>query len=117
MQVKGSFNPTIHTHPSNAYLLNANTVARDLTNPLYWAYTGPYFSSLQDHLNKVSWGQSGEHPTGQDPVRGDGNLKRTDVKRVRCVYYDHNYTKATRQEVSSWNIQGKKGYETEFSTR
>lgn len=115
MQVKGSFNPTIHTHSSNARLLNANTVARDLTNPLYWIYTGAYFSSLQNHLNKVSWGQSGEHPTGQDPVRGDGNLKRTDVRRVRCVYYDHNYTKATRQEVSSWNIQGKKGYETKFS--
>lgn len=115
LKITGTFNPTIHDHTSNAYLLNANTVAKDLVNPLYWAYTGQYFSSLSDHLKNVSWGQTGEFPTGDTPVRGDGNLERKDVRRVRCVYYDHNYTKATRQEVSDWNLQGKKGYETKFS--
>lgn len=119
LQIKGVFNPTIHTHTTKVlYPLSATTFAKDLTNPTYMVYTAGYFDSFQDHLTKkVSWRDSGEKDTGQNPVRGDGNLERATVNRVRCVYKDHNYTKATRQEVSDWNIQGKKGYETEFSTR
>lgn len=116
MQVKGSFNSTSHSHTTSTTLTDPGDIAADLVNPLYMIYTAGYFSSLSEYLNSVSWNQSGIKPTGENPVLGPGNLERTTTKRVRCVYKDHNNVRATRREVSDWNLQGKKGYETVFST-
>lgn len=43
-------------------------------------------------------------------------MTRDTRNRVRCVYYPHNYTKATRGEASDGIVNyGKKGYTTSLS--
>lgn len=115
MNIIGSFTSG-HTHTSNAYLLNANNVAADLSNLLYTAYTLPYFAELNTYLSGVSWNKSGVIPSGSEELepseRGLGNMPRTTSNRVRCVYYPHSYTKATRSEASGIESLFKKGYET-----
>lgn len=115
MDIIGSFTSG-HTHTSNAYLLNANNVAADLSNALYTAYTLPYFADLNTYLSRVSWNKSGVIPSGSEELepseRGLGNMPRTTSNRVRCVYYPHSYTKATRSEASGIESLFKKGYET-----
>lgn len=98
--------------------VSQSSVLNDLSNSSYITVTGEYFISLNSYLSGVSWGTSGITPEGDEeleaPNRGEGNMKRDTRNRVRCVYYPHSYTKATRKEASSGN-NNKKGYTTTLS--
>ena len=115
LQIDGNFTPDTYTHTSSVYA-NATTVAQNITDSRYWITTGNFFFGFQDYIEAVDLSKSGEKDTGETPDRGEGNNLRTDVKRVRCVYYDHSYKKATRS-VDETIITGEKnGYKTEFSS-
>lgn len=95
-------------------------VLNNLSNLTYITATGDYFISLSSYLDDVKWDSSGLYPEGdeefQTPNRGEGNMTRDTRNRVRCVYYPHNYKKATRTEASSGIINNnKKGYTTTLS--
>lgn len=92
---------------------NATTVAQNITEIRYWRYTGEFFTKFREYINGVDLSKSGEKETGNTPKRGEGNNLRTDVKRVRCVYYDHDYTTATRSENTTGSV--KNGYVTTFN--
>ena len=96
---------------------NATTVAQNITEMQYWGKTGEFFRKFREYINGVDLSKSGEKDTGKTPDRGEGNSLRTDVKRVRCVYYDHSYKKATRSVDETIITNEKNGYKTEFSTR
>lgn len=94
---------------------NATTVAQNITEVRYWGKTGEFFTKFREYINGVDLSKSGEKDTGYAPDRGEGNSLRTDVKRVRCVYYDHSYKKATRSVDKAILTNEKNGYKTEFS--
>lgn len=101
--------------------VSQSSVLNDLSNSSYITVTGDYFISLNSYLSGVSWGTSGITPEGDEeletPNRGEGNMTRDTRNRVRCVYYPHNYTKATRGEASEGSLlnYGKQGYTTSLS--
>lgn len=115
LQIDGNFTPDTFTHTSSVNA-NATTVAQNITNMRYWMTTGNFFFGFQDYIEAVDLSKSGEKDTGETPDRGEGNNLRTDVKRVRCVYYDHSYKKATRSVDEAIYTSEKNGYKTEFST-
>ena len=122
LNIKGTFSTASHALSTNIDLTqqkdNPNDILDNLTSVNYIAYTGSYFASLTEYLNGVNWNNSGVTPEGdaelETPRRGPGNQTRDQVNRVRCVYYDHNYTTATRAKVSGLSSIYKDGYETTF---
>lgn len=115
MNIVGSFGSD-HTYTTNVYLGDANKVASDLASAKYLAYTTQYFISLNTYLRSVNWDKSGITDGTNTPDRGEGNITRDTPNRVRCVYYPHNYTKATRNEASQLaSAFGQKGYTTSLS--
>lgn len=112
LQLISTFPKPIYTHESQVRK-NATEVATNITNE--WITTGPFFFGFTDYINGVDLSKSGEKDTGETPDRGEGNNLRTDVKRVRCVYYDHSYKKATRSVDEAIITNEKNGYKTEFS--
>lgn len=110
LQIISTFPKPIYTHESQVRK-NATEVATNITNE--WFTTGPFFFGFTDYINGVDLSKSGEKDTGETPDRGEGNNLRTDVKRVRCVYYDHDYTTATRSENTTGSV--KNGYVTTFN--
>lgn len=112
LQLISTFPQPIYTHESPVRK-NATEVATNITNE--WITTGPFFFGFRDYINGVDLSKSGEKDTGETPDRGEGNNLRTDVKRVRCVYYDHSYKKATRSVDEAILTNEKNGYKTEFS--
>ena len=115
MNIVGSFGSD-HTYTTNVYLGDANKVASDLASVKYLTYTTQYFISLNTYLSRVNWDNSGITDVTNTPDRGEGNITRDTPNRVRCVYYPHNYTKATRNEASQLaSAFGQKGYTTSLS--
>lgn len=115
MNMVGSFGSD-HTYTTNVYLGDANKVASDLASVKYLTYTTQYFMSLNTYLSRVNWDNSGITDGTNTPDRGEGNITRDTPNRVRCVYYPHNYTKATRNEASQLaSAFGQKGYTTSLS--
>ena len=115
MNIVGSFGSD-HTYTTNVYLGDANKVASDLASVKYLTYTTQYFMSLNTYLSRVNWDNSSITDGKKTPDRGEGNITRDTPNRVRCVYYPHNYTKATRNEASQLaSAFGQKGYTTSLS--
>lgn len=115
MNIEGSFGSD-HTYTTNVYLGDANKVASDLASVKYLTYTTQYFISLNMYLSSVNWDKSGITDVTNPPDRGEGNITRDTPNRVRCVYYPHKYTKATRKEASQLaSAFGQKGYTTSLS--
>lgn len=115
MNIVGSFGSD-HTYTTNVYLGDANKVASDLASVKYLTYTTQYFMSLNTYLSRVNWDNSSITDGKNTPDRGEGNITRDTPNRVRCVYYPHNYTKATRNEASQLaSAFGQKGYTTSLS--
>ena len=115
MNIVGSFGSD-HTYTTNVYLGDANKVASDLASVKYLTYTTQYFMSLNTYLSRVNWDNSSITDEKNTPDRGEGNITRDTPNRVRCVYYPHSYTKATRKEASDGLLNyGKKGYTTSLS--
>lgn len=122
LKINGTYDQEHSTSSSFTRLqpVSQSSVLNDLSNSSYITVTGYYFISLNSYLSGVSWGTSGITPEGDDeleaPNRGEGNMTRDTRNRVRCVYYPHNYTKATRGEASDGLLNyGKKGYTTSLS--
>lgn len=122
LQLNGTY-AQAHSHDSETGRLEAvkqSDFLNNISSSNYITLTGGYFISLYSYLRDVSWGTSGITPEGDEeletPNRGEGNMTRDTRNRVRCVYYPHNYTKATRTEASSGIINNnKKGYTTTLS--
>lgn len=117
MNLEGSFSND-HTYSTRLYLYKADAMAADLLGGLYAGYTVAYMGNLMQYLeDDVRWSVS-TTPSGdneyQTSNRGLGNQTRDQTNRVRCVYYDHNYTTATRSKVSGLSSIYKDGYETTF---
>lgn len=121
LKIIGSFQTTPHTYSNNFDSTREKTkdaILGNLTSTDYVVQTGLYFANLTNYLNSVNWNDSSVIPEGdaelETPRRGPGNQTRDQVNRVRCVYYDHNYTTATRAKVSGMSSIYKDGYETTF---
>ena len=122
LQLKGTY-AQAHSHDSETGYTQAvkqTDFLNNISSSNYITLTGYYFISLYSYLRDVSWGTSGIKPEGdkelEEPDRGEGNMTRDTRNRVRCVYYPHNYKKATRTEASSGIINNnKKGYTTTLS--
>ena len=108
LRIVGKF-PTEHSYSSGTGWSSASSV--------FSTYLIPYLYSLYEYIGNPNW-SSGINSTGNDisaPVRGEGNKLRSETNRVRCVYYPHNNTKATREKVSGINSLYKDGYEYNLS--
>ena len=123
LQLNGTY-AQAHSHDSETGYLEAvkqSDFLNNISSSNYITLTGGYFISLYSYLSDVSWGTSGIKPEGDEeletPDRGEGNMTRTTRNRVRCVYYPHSYTKATRGEASEGSLlnYGKQGYTTSLS--
>ena len=119
MNINGTFSKNPHTETGQILLSASKTdVLNNIVSTKWWSATADYFISLSSYLNGANWNASGVIDTNNTPDRGDGNQSRDTFNRVRCVYKDHNYKKATRSEVTGWESAfGQKGYKTELSTR
>ena len=117
--MEGAFESS-HSRTSTSWLYNALDIANSLTARRYVLTVTDYLSNLSSYLNNVNWSASGVTPPGNEeletPNRGEGNIDRTIAKRVRCVYYPHNNTKATREKASGISsLYNKNGYEYNLS--
>ena len=125
LKIQGEFSGThsVQNTIDKRQSFTKNDVLDNLTSLEYIRITFDYLNSLRNYLSSPNWSKSGVYPEGDAELtpegeqdRGVGNLTRDQVKRVRCVYYDHNYTKATRTESTSGLIQTyKNGYQTTLS--
>ncbi len=120
LQLNGTYDSSHSESSSILASASQSAVLSNLSSSTYITATGDYFISLNSYLNDVKWNTSGIKPEGDEELeesnRGEGNITRDTPNRVRCVYYPHNYTKATRKEASELaSAFGQKGYTTSLS--